>query len=198
LPDRIERKAGPLEEQSSGPKRLNIGCGNRHLPGFIHVDVENLPHVDYIADAQHLWFAKSETIDLVYASHILEHFGRNEFKGPLREWYRVLKPGGTLRLAVPDFSACASIYYERGLENGLTGLIGLIMGGQRNSWDFHKMIFDEPFLTQVLKEVGFTKVQRWEWRDVSHRDVDDFSQAYIPHMDKEGGTLMSLNLEAYK
>ena len=43
------------------------------------------------------------TDDLVYASHVLEHFGRHQVAKPMLEWYRVLKTEGTLRLAVPDF-----------------------------------------------------------------------------------------------
>ena len=61
---------------------------------------------------------------------------------------------------------------------------------------FHKMIFDEAFLTGELEELGYVSVRRWNWRETDHAQYDDFSQAYIPHMDKENGTLMSLNLEA--
>ena len=45
------------------------------------------------------------SVDLIYACHLLEHFGRWEMHEVLQEWYRVLKTGGLLRLAVPDFSA---------------------------------------------------------------------------------------------
>ena len=103
-----------------------------------------------------------------------------------------------MRVSVPDFRSCAEIYYEKGLEDGLSGLIGLISGGQRDEHDFHKMIFDEPFLTSAFQELGFTAVRRWNWRETDHAEFDDFSQAYIPHMDKDQGTLMSLNLEAIK
>ena len=41
-------------------------------------------------------------------------------------------------------------------------------------------------------------VERYEWRDVSHSNIDDFSQAYLPHMEKESGMLMSLDMEAIK
>ena len=133
---------------------------------------------------------------MIYACHVLEHFGRIAFTKVLREWTRVLKTGGLLRISVPDFRSCAAIYYEKGLEDGLSGLIGLISGGQRDDHDFHKMIFDEPFLTGELEELGYVSVRRWNWRETDHAQYDDFSQAYIPHMDKENGTLMSLNLEA--
>ena len=72
---------------------------------------------------------------------------------------------------------------------------GLVSGGQRDAYDFHGMIFDEPDLTRALKEAGFAAVRRWDWRQTEHAGLDDYSQAYLPHMDKEHGTLVSLNLE---
>ena len=49
-----------------------------------------------------------------------------------------------------------------------------------------------------LKDIGFKKVSRYDWRDTEHAYVDDFSQAYYPHMDKENGIQHSLNVEAIK
>ncbi len=177
--------------------KLHLGCGKRYIPGFIHVDAQTAPHVDIVGPVEQLPMGDN-TVSLIYASHVLEHFGRFEFKSVLQEWFRVLEPGGILRLAVPDFAACAAIYYESGLVDGLTGLVGLIIGGQRNNHDFHKMIFDEEFLRRELLDIGFKKVYRWDWRTTEHTDVDDYSQAYIPHLHKQDGKLMSLNIEAVK
>jgi predicted SAM-dependent methyltransferase len=176
--------------------KLHLGCGKRFIPGFCHIDAQAAPHVDIVAQVEDLSFIPSETIDLIYASHVLEHFGRWEFRLVLAEWRRVLKPGGVLRIAVPDFAACATLYYEHGLEDGLNGLIGLISGGQRNPYDLHKMIFDEALLSRELLLVGFRSVRRWDWRTTEHAAIDDYSQAYIPHLNKDTGMLVSLNLEA--
>jgi SAM-dependent methyltransferase len=180
------------------PLKVHLGCGTRKIPGFLHVDLMPLPHVDLLADVRDLRMIPDAAADLVYASHVLEHFGRHDYLAVLREWTRILRPGGTLRLAVPDFAACAALYYEQGLADGLTGLIGLICGGQRDERDFHRMIFDQNFLTASLHQVGITDVRRWDWRSTEHHDVDDYSQAYIPHLDKASGRLMSLNLEGVK
>ena len=163
-------------------------------PGAV-IDAQAHPHVDLVADVARLEMIPDETADLIYASHVLEHFGRWEFRAVLAEWRRVLKPGGVLRLAVPDFAACAKLYHERGLADGLNGLIGLICGGQRDGMDDHKMIFDEPFLKHELLGLGFKNIRRWDWQTTEHAQVDDYSQCYLPHLDKEAGTLMSLNLE---
>lgn len=177
--------------------KLHIGCGSRHIPGFVHIDAKPAPHVDVVCMAEHLPFP-DESASLIYASHVLEHFGRKEYLAVLSEWRRVLKTDGILRLAVPDFAACAAIYYEQGLKDGLSGLVGLIVGGQRDEYDYHKMIFDEDYLRGDLLSLGFREVRRWEWRSTEHSDIDDYSQAYLPHLHKEDGRLMSLNIEAVK
>jgi predicted SAM-dependent methyltransferase len=177
--------------------KLHLGCGSRYIAGFVHVDAQPAPHVDIVGPVE-LLRMDNDSASLIYASHVLEHFGRYAYMAVLKEWFRVLKPGGILRLSVPDFAACAAIYYENGLADGLSGLVGLVSGGQRNEYDFHKMIFDETLLRRNLLEVGFCEVRRWDWRATEHVDVDDYSQAHIPHMDKENGKLVSLNLEAVK
>jgi predicted SAM-dependent methyltransferase len=177
--------------------KLHLGCGPRHIPGFVHVDLLPAPHVDIVGPVEQLPIGDAG-VSLIYASHVLEHFGRYEYKAVLTEWFRVLAPGGILRLAVPDFAACAALYYESGLADRLSGLVGLIVGGQRDNLDFHKMIFDEESLRLDLLETGFVEVRRWDWRTTEHAGVDDYSQAYIPHLSKQDGRLMSLNLEAVK
>lgn len=177
--------------------KLHLGCGPRHIPGFVHVDLLSAPHVDIVGPVEKLPISDASAT-LVYASHVLEHFGRFEYKAVLEEWFRVLAPGGVLRLAVPDFAACAALYYESGLTDRLSGLVGLLVGGQRDSNDFHKMIFDEASLRLDLLAAGFSEVRRWDWRSTEHAGVDDYSQAFIPHLEKASGRLMSLNLEAVK
>lgn len=176
--------------------RLHLGCGVKHIPGYFHVDALDYPHVDHIGPVDQLDFIPDGAVEHIYACHLLEHFDRAEFMNVLREWRRVLKTGGTLRLAVPDYEACAKLYVDGGLEGGLPTILGLMMGGQRDQYDFHKMAFDEQSLTGYLKQAGFRDIYRWDWRETDHAGMDDYSQAYLPHMDKENGTLVSLNLEA--
>jgi hypothetical protein len=105
---------------------------------------------------------------------------------------------GVLRLAVPDFGASASLYVSGKLQRGLLDVTGLICGGQRDQYDYHKMIFDEEDLANRLLKVGFAHVRHWDWKTTEHAGVDDYSQAYLPHLDKDNGTLVSLNLEGVK
>ena len=175
--------------------KLHLGCGNKHIPGFVHVDVENYPHVDFREPVDVLTFAQDNSVELIYASHVLEHFGRHQVDRVLREWFRVLQKGGILRLAVPDFETIVLRYQE---TRDLNEVLGLVCGGQRDEHDFHKMIFDEESLRERLRLVGFSSVSKYDWRKTEHSWLDDYSQAYLPHMDKQNGRLMSLNVEAVK
>ena len=76
--------------------------------------------------------------------------------------------------------------------------MGLICGGQKDEYDYHKSICDENYLSRLLLDSGFETIQLWDWRSTEHSELDDFSQAYLPHMDKESGKLMSLNIQAVK
>lgn len=174
--------------------RLHLGCGRIILPGYVNVDIQAGPGVNVVADLRRLpW--NDGTIDLVYSCAAIEHFGRREWVDVLREWARVLKPGGLLRLSTADFDAVVARYQESG---DLQELLGLLIGGQKDDYDWHGMIFNFDELSRGLREAGFQDIQRYRWQetDVGKQGVDDYSQAYLPHMDKQNGRLMMLNVEA--
>lgn len=174
--------------------KLHIGCGKKYFPGWVNVDACKDVKADVYADALSLPF-ENETFDLIYACHILEHVKRFDVEKTLSHWRDLLKTGGVLRLAVPDFQAIHFYYHKNG---GLKTLMGLLYGGQDTIFNEHHVIFDYSTLLDHLKAVGFIVAREWDWRYTEHSQFDDFSQAYLPHMDKERGMLMSLNLEAVK
>ena len=63
---------------------------------------------------------------------------------------------------------------------------------------YHKTIYDYDSLKKVLEDNGFSETKKWDWKEVDHGKYDDYSQAYLPHMDKNNGTLISLNIECKK
>jgi len=175
--------------------KLHLGCGERFIPGFMHIDARKFPHIDYVASVDKLDMFRDNSADLIYACHLLEHFRRNQTEKVLREWYRVLKPGGILRLAVPDFEKLVEVYLK---YKDLKLILGPLVGRQDYPENTHYIVFDFKTLSEILKKAGFKKVCRYDWRKTIHKDYDDLSQAYIPHMDKEHGILISLNIEAKK
>lgn len=181
--------------------KLHLGCGKRNIPGFVHVDQADFPHIDHKHDIRTLPFIADASAELVYSSHALEYFDREEVKQVLAEWRRVLLPGGTLRVAVPDFEALVSVYQKYGkLDMVLGPMYGRMPvqtpDGPRTI--YHKTVYDFASLQAVLEAAGFGNVRRYDWRKTVHKDHDDHSQAYVPHMDKERGLLISLNVEADK
>lgn len=175
--------------------KLHLGCGKRFIPGFMHVDAVNYDHVDKVCLVNDLSFIQNNSVSLIYASHILEHFKRNEVIEVLKEWNRVLSHEGILRLAVPDFSAINKVYYQTG---NIELVKGLVCGRQDYEFNIHYNIFDFESISVLLNQAGFKKVVRYDWRLTEHANVDDYSQSYYPHMEKETGLLMSLNVEAMK
>lgn len=153
------------------------------------------PHIDYRHDVSDLSMFGDNSIELIYACHVLEHFKRYEIEKVLKEWHRVLAPEGILRLAVPDFEAVVLVYEK---YKDIELVMGLLYGGQQYEYNFHHVLFDFKYLEKLLKKIGFKNIHRYDWRNTVHRDYDDYSQAYIPHMDKENGILVSLNVEGEK
>ena len=180
---------------STNEIKLHLGCGKRYIRGFVHIDYCDFPHIDFKRDVSDLSIYQDNSVDLIYASHVLEHFKRYKIDSVLNEWYRVLKSGGILRLAVPDFESIITIYKK---YEDLDLIMGMLYGGQDYEHNFHYLAFDFKYLSKKLKKVGFKDVYRYEWQDTIHKDYDDFSQSYIPHMDKKNGILVSLNVEAIK
>lgn len=181
--------------------KLHLGCWKRYLPGFVHVDLCDLPHIDHRHSVDTLPMFGDNVAELIYASHVLEYFDRLEAARVLTEWRRVLQPGGTLRVAVPDFPALVKVYEQTGeLARILGPLFGRMEVANSNPplVIYHKTVYDFASLQALLEQVGFVRVRRYDWRQTIHKDYDDHSQAYFPHMDKEKGLLISLNVEADK
>ena len=110
-------------------------------------------------------------------------------------------PGGILRLAVPDFESLMRVYQK---TSDLSRILGPLYGkmkietpeGERTL--YHKTVYDETSLSSLLTESNFENPRRWDWRTTEHSHIDDHSQAYFPHMQKDTGILVSLNIQASK
>lgn len=182
--------------------KLHLGCWKRYIPGFVHVDLCDMPHIDYQHTVDSLPMFEDGSAELIYGSHVLEYFDREEAHTALAEWHRVLKLGGLLRMAVPDFPALVRVYEKSGdLDDILGPLYGRMVverGGRQETVVYHRTVYDFPSLKRLLEDAGFTDVHRYDRRNTAHKDYDDHSQAYFPHMDKEHGLLVSLNVEATK
>ena len=180
--------------------QLHLGCGEKYIPGFIHIDFAKHPHIDYSSDIRHLSMFDDCSVDLIYCCHALEYFNRQEVVTVLKEWGRVLRVGGLIRLSVPDFESIVKVYLTyKDLDH--QGILGPLYGRWQNSASneslYHKTAYDFRSLEKVLQSAGFSNVVRYNVDDTVHKDYDDYSQAYIPHMNRQG-ICISLNVEAIK
>jgi predicted SAM-dependent methyltransferase len=176
--------------------KLHLGCGKRDFgEGWVNIDRADFPHVHY-HDITELPFDNC-SVEYIYASHVLEYFDQFEVIEVLKEWHRVLKPGGVLRVAVPDFTQVVTLYNQ---DYPLNTFLGLLYGRMKSGEDmiYHRMVYDYTTLRNFLMNAGFHYILPYDWRDTEHAMHDDHSQAYLPHMDKDNGTLMSLNVECKK
>jgi hypothetical protein len=134
------------------PLRLNIGAGTEvKLPGFTSIDRANGQEAFPLA-------YPDGSVEEIYASHILEHFPAANTENVIKEWVRVLKPGGRIRIAVPDFAYIAKAYLA-----GIEMPIGpYVMGGQTDANDFHQALFDEAGLRWQMEKAGLVGIQKWK------------------------------------
>jgi|TARA_E500000331_G_C17222864_1_gene698957 predicted SAM-dependent methyltransferase len=177
--------------------KINMGCGWRNFgDDWIHIDGGDYEHLDSKSITK--LEIKDNTVDLIYASHIIEYFDREAVNVLLQEWKRTMKNGGTLRIAVPNFEIISNLYVNKKIN--LNQAIGPLYGKMLMSGNtiYHKTTYDFESLKSVLESNGFVDVRLYDWRKTEHSHFDDHSQAYIPHMDKENGTLISLNVECKK
>ncbi|MBS3029883.1 MAG: methyltransferase domain-containing protein [Dolichospermum sp. DET50] len=181
-------------KNKNGEIYLHLGCGSINNPDFINVDGMPFPHVHYVREINDLSPFKNESIDLIYASHCLEHFSHIQISSILSEWFEKLKPGGILRLSVPDFDQLIHIYLENNKDVSL--ILSPLMGGQSNKFDFHKIVFNCGNLKQLLINAGFHEVREWHPSFCNPGDFDDWSNRQLFINGKYYS--VSLNLEAVK
>ena len=184
--------------------KLHLGCGSRYLKGYIHIDLDTHPHIDYNHDIKTLPMFDDESVDVIYSCGTFVYFDREEAPAVLKEWQRVLKPGGILRTSVPDFESIVQVYLDSGKTLEARGILGPLFGKWRIQTEseevflYQKTVYDYKSLEKTLGTAGFKTVRRFNWWEVFPADYDDYSMAYIPHMDRENGLLISLNVEAVK
>ncbi len=155
---------------------VNVGCGPHPIDGWVNVDnsptllLRSLP-VGRMLDPgrRAVWTAARESnvkfgtavklpvadgvADTVYSSHMLEHLSRENARRFLRECRRVLKPGGWLRISIPDLAKLTDDYLRDGDGDRFVSRL-MLSHGRRG----HKWMYDERSLKLLLLDVGFDEV----------------------------------------
>lgn len=133
--------------------KLNLGGGNHEIEGYINVDIKNGLSVYPL-------YYDDNSVDEIRASHILEHFSMKLVPHVLKDWVRVLKPNGIIKIAVPDIVWIAN-ELMKGNPRELP-LAEFIMGGQIDKYDFHKSVFNYETLKTKMIEAGLVDIEYWD------------------------------------
>jgi predicted SAM-dependent methyltransferase len=189
---RLSRALFPRPRPPAPELYLHLGCGSVDHPRFVNVDGFPYPHVHHVRPLDDLSPFADGSAALVYASHCLEHFPRADVPRVLAEWRRVLRPGGVLRLSVPDFDRLLAIYAEH--DHDLSTIHEVLMGGQHNHFDFHKVAFTRRSLGALLEQAGLRDVRAWTPGSDELTTFPDWSAREVPINGKSHA--ISLNLEA--
>ena len=177
---------------------LHIGSGNNYIKGFCNIDANPYCYCDIVSDVKVLKL-RSGSVGVIYSSHIFEHIPAKKVHIVLKEWHRVLKPGGQIYLCVPDLEVLCNLYlnnissYESEAgRHAVDFAAGVIFGGQTDKYDFHYSGYSFVTLKSLLESIGFRNVRKFSRENVNFELGLDGSATCIQNIP------ISLNLTADK
>jgi len=168
--------------------KLHIG-GIQVKDGWKILNAQKIDGVDFIGDISDLSQFEAESIDEIYASHVLEHVTQSKALDTLKGIHRILKPGGKFHISVPDLDVLAHTFINPLAPPEVKfQVMRIIFGGQVDEFDFHYFGWNEVFLFNFLKEAGYTEFHRVQSLGIFN-DTSDFKPYGFP---------ISLNVVATK
>ena len=147
------------------PLYLNLGSGPRGLADahWINVDGYNDTNVQYLMDFSRRWPFADDSFDGIFCEHVFEHFDFEQGAKLLRESIRVLQPGGSIRIIVPDGAKILKSYCENPAEllahrkTDIPFAMDAVNSYFRQRYE-HQFIYDYSILRQRLEQTGFVNV----------------------------------------
>jgi predicted SAM-dependent methyltransferase len=178
-------------------RKLHIGSGKYVLPGWLNTDVApGTDRVVYLDASRRMPFA-NDTFDYIFSEHVIEHIDYLLSEQMLRECYRVLRPGGRIRIATPDLQFLIDLHtpektpvqqaYIRWSVDAFMPHIGIyrdafVINNFFRNWG-HRFVYDFATLTRALAAAGFVAVVRravGESDDAHLRDLESHSSDISP------------------
>lgn len=170
-------------------RKLHIG-GKQQSEGWEILNVNPVPGVTHVCNANDLSQFRDNTFSEIYASHILEHLDyTGELQSTLKEWIRVLESGGRIYISVPDIDVLAGLILLKELTiDERFHVMRMLFGGHTDKHDYHIVGLNKEFLNIFLKRAGFVNI----------RKVDAFKLFNDASSLKLNGINISLNMIAEK
>lgn len=144
-------------------KRLNWGCGGHVQTGWIHCDIRHGPHIQLSCDITNGLPLETDSIDYAVSTHALQEIPFDRLVPALAELRRVLVPGGTLRLVLPDLLKGVDAYKrgDRGyflVPDNDAQSIGAKLVTQILWYGYSRVVFTPDFAEELLIKAGFARV----------------------------------------
>jgi predicted SAM-dependent methyltransferase len=124
------------------PLKIIVGASGVNQPGWTATDAS---YLDLLSKRDWDDFFSDRKIDAILAEHVWEHLSLEDGRNAARNCFRFIKPGGYLRIAVPDGNHPDPRYIEH-----------VKIGGNGPGADDHKVLYDCKLLSKILTEAGFT------------------------------------------
>jgi hypothetical protein len=157
-------------------KRLNWGCGSHLAAGWINSDIKDEPGVDLVCDIRHGLPLETGSVDCAVGVHSLPELAYLELVPALTELRRVLRPGGTLRLALPDlqrgidaFQAGEEDYFQ--VDPAEVRSRGGRFVAHMLWYGYSRTVFTADFALELLEKAGFAEVTVCAFGETSSGDA---------------------------
>lgn len=169
---------------AEGPLRVNLGAGHVGREGYVNVDARAVDGIAVVADVRALPFAPG-SVDEFYASHLAEHFPEEDLRRAiLPHWLELLRPGGLLRLIVPDAEAMLAEHAAG--RYSFDDLRLVTFGEQEYDGDFHFNMFSREGIAELLVASGFSEPRLVADTRRNGACYEMEIRAERPHKDEEG------------
>lgn len=166
------------------PVMLNIGCGTDYKVGWINIDNNsdnNINNLDLNWDLRNPLPFQDNSVDYIFNEHFLEHLTLEEAQKSMKDFMRVLKKGGVMRIAMPNLVDVVELYNNPNWKSeAFLKKFGLDFVKTKAElininfrWWGHKWLYDWEELERRLNEAGFNKVKKCKLRQSTHNELQN-------------------------
>lgn len=158
--------------------KLHLGCGSNHFAGWVEVDLERTNRPTIVHDLRLGLPAPAGSCAFIYSEHVFEHIPLADAERLMRDCAAALRPGGTMRVAMPDLESLVGYYRGNWREQpwiadhgyGDMSTAAEMLNTALRDWG-HLYVYDFADLSQRLLTAGFGTVARCAWGDSAHPEL---------------------------